>query len=255
MLSIEEIRQKLESITLKHGSHGEREAGMCAMEAAAWIAGEPHSDSPACVSPIIASFMRSWNDGMNEIDRQKLKAWLPRVLNTVATPEIEQRRGLMAADWTIRVFTPTWLDLANLGDEAAALRALPEVRSWDDVEAAQPALDRARTKAAAARDAAWDAARDAARAAAWAAARDEARDAAWDAARAAARDAAWDEARDAAWDAARAAARDAAWAAARDEARSAADAALAGTVERLQRSAFELLERMIALTPTEAATT
>ncbi len=55
---------------------------------------------------------------------------------------------------------------------------------------------------AAARDAAWDAARDAARAAAWDAARDAARaaarDAAWDAARDAARAAAWDAARDAA---------------------------------------------------------
>ena len=57
---------------------------------------------------------------------------------------------------------------------------------------------------AAARAAAWDAARDAARAAAW--------DAAWDAARDAARDAAWAAAWAAAWDAAR----DAAWAAARD---------------------------------------
>lgn len=55
------------------------------------------------------------------------------------------------------------------------------------------------------------------------------------AAGAAARAAAWDAARDAAWAAARAAAGDAAW------------AALRPTVERLQASAMQLLDRMIAL--------
>jgi hypothetical protein len=88
------------------------------------------------------------------------------------------------------------------------------------------AMDAARAAAraaawAAARDAAWDAARAAARAAAWAAARDAARDAAWDAARDAARAAAWaaarDAARDAAWDAARDAAMDAAMDARKNE--------------------------------------
>jgi hypothetical protein len=70
-------------------------------------------------------------------------------------------------------------------------------------------------------------------AAAWAAAWAAARDAAWDAARAsaraAARDAAWAAARDAAWDATKDAARD----------------ALRHTVEMVQVSAFDLLERML----------
>jgi len=62
---------------------------------------------------------------------------------------------------------------------------------------------------AAARDAAWAAARGAARGAAWDAAWAAARGAAWDAAWGAAWDAAWAAARDAAWDAAWGAARDA----------------------------------------------
>ena len=65
-------------------------------------------------------------------------------------------------------------------------RQLKTVKDWD-----------------AARDAAWDAARDAARDAAWDAARDAARGAAWDAAGDAAWGAAWDAARNAARDAAR----------------------------------------------------
>ena len=98
------------------------------------------------------------------------------------------------------------------------------------------------------------AARDAARYSARAAAGDAARYAAWYAAWAAAGDAAWAAARAAAWAAAGAAAwaaawdaaRDAAGDAARDAARDAAGDALRPTVEALQASALELVERMIA---------
>ena len=41
--------------TLAHGAHDSPADGLCAMEAAAWLAGEPHSDHPACVSPVIAA--------------------------------------------------------------------------------------------------------------------------------------------------------------------------------------------------------
>jgi hypothetical protein len=98
---------------------------------------------------------------------------------------------------------------------------------------------------AAARDAAWAAARVAAWAAAWDAARVAARDAAWaaawaaarDAARAAARVAARDAAWAAAWDAARVAARDAAWAAASD---AASDAARDAQNKRLTAALMKL---------------
>ena len=40
-------------LSLEKGAH-KRGSGMCAMEAAAYIAGEPHSDHPVCVSPVIA---------------------------------------------------------------------------------------------------------------------------------------------------------------------------------------------------------
>jgi hypothetical protein len=151
----------------------------------------------------------------------------------------------MCLDWIVRTYTPTWLELAGLADDAAALRALPEIVDLDTAKVAGPVVRASQKKAdaawTAAGDAAWtaagDAARAAARAAAWAAARDAAWTAAGDAARAAARTAAWTAARDAAWTAARAAAGDAAW--------TAAGAALASTVKALQDSAFDLLDRML----------
>ncbi len=123
----------------------------------------------------------------------------------------------------MRVQTPAWLELAGLKDEAAKLRALPALTSSEIAAACQSVIEEARSKAAAAWAAAWAAARDAA----WDAARDAARDAAWDAA--------WDAARDAAWDAA--------WDASYEAARS----ALRPTERLLQESAFDLLERMLAV--------
>src|SRR4051812_46460937 len=42
----------LSEIHLQHGSHSSVSDGMCAMEAAAWIAGEPHSDHPELPPPM-----------------------------------------------------------------------------------------------------------------------------------------------------------------------------------------------------------
>jgi len=218
----------LSKITLLSGSHETREAGVCAMELVAWMAGEKHTDRPVCVSPVLAAFLRRWNDDLDDEGRQRLKPFLPRTIGT-ASDGHDELRGWLLTDWMVRVHTPAWLELAGVTEPAAALRALPQIRAIADLTAAQPALDAARGKAAAAWDAAWDAARDAAGGAAW------------DAAGAAARGAARDAAGDAAWAAAWAAARDAAGGAARDAARE----RLEPTKVSLQASAFELLDRLI----------
>ena len=235
---------------------------MCATEAIAYIAGEPHSDHPACLSYILGAFMRSWNDGLpSDAERdQLLKPLLPLLVGTATTPADEARRGWMATDWLVREYTPTWLDLSGLNEDAASLRALPEITSAETARAAQPTIESARLRPAAAiaaaRDAAWAAASVAAWDAAWAAAGDVAIAAARDAASDAARDAARDAASAAAWDAARDAASAAAWdaaiaaawaAAARAAAWDAASAALAPTVARVQEGAQELVRRMAAV--------
>jgi len=253
---------KLHQITtLAHGAHTPKEGAMCAMEAAAYIAGEPWSDHPKCVSPVIAAFMRSWNDALPDADRTRLLLPLiPDTIGTRTTGADEQTRAWMATDWIVRVQAPAWLRLAGLTEHAQALESCARIVDAVTAQAGQPKIDAARDAAwaqagqpkidasrAAARDAAWSAAWDAAwsaaraaaGAAAWDAARDAARDAAWSAAGAAAGAAAWD----AAWDAARDAARDAAGSAAADAAR----VDLAPTVAMLQASAQDLVRRMCAV--------
>jgi hypothetical protein len=221
------ITERLDMINtlppLTEGNHASIEEGACVMELVSWVAGEPWSDHPECVCPVIAAFLRAWNDGLPDGERDTLlRPLIPLVMNTRATTAIERRRALMAADWLVREHTPAWLRLAKLDAHADALAALPEITDMAQCPSLMPILEAARTDAAAAWAAAWAAAGDAARDAAWAAAWAAARDAAWAAAWAAARDAAWAAARAAARDAAWAAARAAAWAAAGDAARTAA---------------------------------
>ena len=230
----------LDSIHLKSGAHSSWEEGVCAMEAAAFIAGEPHTDHPICVDPVIGAFMRSWNDGLSsDEDRDRLLLPLiPLTIGTAGSPELQDRRAIAVADWAVRTLTPAWLrlvpSLVQHADTLANLEPLDTIGALQAATAGPIAAARKDAAAAcnAARDAAWNAAGNAARDAAW--------NAAWNAAGAAARDAAGDAAGDAAWNAAGAAA----WNAAGD----AAGDALADTVTYLQGEASQLVRDLCAMT-------
>ena len=197
------------------GKHGEPDEGMCLVEAAAYMAGEPFSDHPQCVDPVIAAFARTWHDRLPD-DATRVERSLPLVsviVGTKGSAELSDRRAVAVGDWCWRHVLPVWLDVAGLAEQATALRSRPEATTVEELRDLQGFGD-----------AAWDAARDAAR------------DAAGAAAGAAAWDAAWAAARDAAGDAARAAAGDA------------ARAALAPTVTQLQRDGADLIRRLVTIT-------
>ncbi len=199
--------EALATIKLQSGSHSNKAEGMCLLEATALFSGEKFSDHPACVDPVLASFGRSWNDGLrSDEEREQLKLYIPQLVGTRGSDELSQKRGWLAMDWLVRVHVSAWLSLTPaLVSHADALKALPPLTCEADLGRAMPALEKARTASREARAAAWDAAGDAA----------------WAAAGAAAGDAAWAAAGAAAWD------------------------ALKPTVEVLQKSAHELFARMI----------
>ena len=204
----------LDALTLAKGAHEIRGDGVCLLEAVAWWAHEPHSDHPACVSPVLAAFGRSWNDALPDDRRHILKPFIPLLPGT-AGDGLGLARSYLALDWLARECAPAFLDLTPaLAPHAAALRGLPRLQNPETVQSAEPLISAAR-----------------------------------DATGAAARDAAGAAARAAAWDAAWAAARAAAWAAAR----AAAGDALAPTVLALQESALSLYRAMLHPAPEEAS--
>ena len=232
---------------LSRGAHVSAADGRCAMEWVSYLAGEPHSDAPVCVSHVLRAFCVTFNDCLDNGQRQRLRPYLARTIGT-AGDGLDDQRAWLARDWLIRVYTPAWLSLAYLDAAADRLRALPPVLAVENLTRAMDTLHGARSEAAAAWAAARDAARPATRGVSWqatrAAAWAAARTASWDAALAATCAAEAAHAGDAAWTAAWDAARAAAW----DAAGAAAGTALQPTVLELRRSGFVLLDRML---PTE----
>lgn len=216
---------------------------MCIMEAVALFAGEPWSDGPECASPMISAFLRKWNDALSDDDRDRLlpaSLWVPRLVGSCGDTATEWRRSYLALDWLIRTYAPVYLDLVpSFRDHAEQIRNLPEVTRVALARQVKATVD-------AARDDALAAAFSATGNDTWTDTWTEARSEAWvtsGAAGGAARDAAiswgiwnaWVAAGDAAWTAARAA-----WVAA---------GAPSQPVEFLERSALDLLDRMIEVKP------
>ena len=222
----------LDTLHLDEGAHDNPAEGLCLMEAVAFVAGQPHTDHPPCVSEVLGMFGRALNDRLGDDRRQLLKPLIPLLPGT-AGDGLDEARGYLALDWLVRTYTPAWLDLAGLTVEAAELRTLRRIVDLAAAQAAGSVVRASAVKASAAAAAAWDAAGAAAAAAAW------------DAAGAAAAAAAWDAAAAAAWDAAGAAAAAAAGDAAGAASGAAAAAALKPTVDQLQESAIDLFTRMI----------
>ena len=72
-----------DELTLGAGDHLDRAEGMCAMEAAAWFAGEEHTDRPDCVDAPIAFLMRRLNDACTDEQRDEIvKPLIPLCLDT-----------------------------------------------------------------------------------------------------------------------------------------------------------------------------
>ena len=72
-----------DELRLARGNHLDRTGGMCAMEAAAWFAGEPHDDHPDCVDAAIAFLMRRLNDACTDDERDAIvKPLIPLCLDT-----------------------------------------------------------------------------------------------------------------------------------------------------------------------------
>ena len=245
--------------TLAHGAHATPEEGRCAMEWVSYLAGEPHGDRPACVSPALRAFCVAFNDWLPKTARQRLRPYLTRTIGT-AGDGLDETRGWMAMDWLIRVYTPAWLDLAGVSEAARRLVSLQSIVGVASLDGAPGAIDLARRDARAALTAASRASRSpawripviahrSARKSAWA----SAQPALWALGRVQVGDIAGDRVRAAtratAGDAAAAVSQHARAGFKRAAAKDAVGAALAPTLSEIGESGFALLDRML---PTES---
>src|SRR5436305_11391770 len=88
-----------QTIKLAKGKHPSAEEGACVMELASMLAGEPVSDHPTSVCPVIGSCLRAYNDWIDDDRRQDLYAYAAKVVGTRAPPEVQRARGERVTAW------------------------------------------------------------------------------------------------------------------------------------------------------------
>lgn len=88
-----------QTIKLGRGKHTSPQYGACVMELASMLAGEPFSDHPHAVSPTIGSFMRNYNDLIDDDRRQDLYVYAAKIVGTSGSPESDLARAARLVAW------------------------------------------------------------------------------------------------------------------------------------------------------------
>jgi hypothetical protein len=88
-----------QTIKLSRGKHSSPEHGACVMELASMLAGEGFSDHPRSVSRPIASFLRGYNDLLDDRRRQDLYAYAARAVGTASSRAVEDARAAELLAW------------------------------------------------------------------------------------------------------------------------------------------------------------
>jgi hypothetical protein len=97
-----------QTVRLSAGKHSSPEEGACVMELASLLAGESFTDHPACVCPVIGSFLRAYNDSVGDERRQDLYGYVSMVVGSVASAEVERARAERLVGWSSENFRRRW---------------------------------------------------------------------------------------------------------------------------------------------------
>ena len=82
-----------QTIKISKGRHASPHDGACVMELASMLAGERFSDHPKSACPVISSFLRTYNDSVDDDRRQALYAIASQVVGTRGRKEVARARA------------------------------------------------------------------------------------------------------------------------------------------------------------------
>ena len=88
-----------QTIKLSRGRHSSPEHGACVMELASMLAGEGFTDHPRSVSRPIASFLRGYNDLLDDRRRADLYRYAAQTVGTASVPAVEDARIARLLTW------------------------------------------------------------------------------------------------------------------------------------------------------------
>lgn len=128
-----------QTVTLRRGKHASPDRGACVIELASMLAGDRFTDHPASVCPVIAGFLRGYNDLVPEDELPGLYPVAARVVGSAGPRSVRRERARRLLEWarepgrrvrTRRFYVrfETW-DLIALPAVKAALQMDPERRA------------------------------------------------------------------------------------------------------------------------------
>ena len=135
----------LMKVPLLQNSAHDRIVGVTAAEALAWMAGDPHSENPPSICPVLLAAVRFWGRNLSQRARDNLlRPILPSLLDTGGDARTSTRRAQFFMAWTLMTNTSAWMDAAGRHEEAVLLRTTPSTnlyrvhKSLDSIIAATP---------------------------------------------------------------------------------------------------------------------
>lgn len=119
-----------QTVRLSSGKHSSPEKGACVVELASMLAGEPFSDHPRSVCPVIAALLRRCNDSLDDRRRQELYPYAAKVVGSRGPARLEHARVKYLTDRVPdrrRQHWPRLLGFADPSPDALAQRVVHEL--------------------------------------------------------------------------------------------------------------------------------
>jgi hypothetical protein len=92
------LSHSYQTVPLARGKHTSPRNGACVMELASMLAGEEFTDRPDAVDPVIAAFLRAYNDAVDDRRRQDLYRYASAAVGSRASAEVTRRRAQRCLD-------------------------------------------------------------------------------------------------------------------------------------------------------------
>src|SRR3954467_4317350 len=92
-----------QTIRLDRGKHAAPDDGACVMELASLLSGESFSDRPRTACPVVAGFLRGYNDLVDDDRRQELYGYASAVVGSSGDRMVRWRRRRLLRRWARQV--------------------------------------------------------------------------------------------------------------------------------------------------------
>lgn len=89
---------------------------------ASMLAGEPFTDHPQSVCPVIGSLLRAYNDRIDDGRRQDLYAYAAKVVGSRASQDVQHARAGRLSAWALELHRSRWLQRVVLARFLASVR-------------------------------------------------------------------------------------------------------------------------------------